>query len=198
MAIFLLLELLTSNNAGSINGHRRHRTPGQYGDNRCLLRIVSKQAPGHYVLKANNPDYEDLPADDSMHAPRPTQASYRPVRFSHRTVIHARGHTQPVRGGVQPRKQRTGKQLHSSVKSWFGGDKEKNISQSTKTETKAADTAAVKDSIVPAIDSTNLTQEKDSFQIAFDNRRNYNVFIGEEEISRRHSTTMFTKILRKT
>lgn len=70
------------------------------------------------------------------------------------------------------------------VKSWFGGDKEKNISQSTKTETKAADTVAVKDSIVPAIDSTKtITQEKDSFQIAFDNRRNYNVFIGEEEIS---------------
>ncbi len=64
---FLLLELLTSNNAGSISGHTvAIERQDEYGDNQYLLRVVRKQAPGHYVLKANNPDYEDLPADDSM------------------------------------------------------------------------------------------------------------------------------------
>ena len=28
--------------------------------------MVHKQGPGRYLLKANNPDYEDLPADNSM------------------------------------------------------------------------------------------------------------------------------------
>jgi hypothetical protein len=64
---FLLLELLTSNNAGSISGQTvAIERQDEYGDNQYLLRVVSKHAPGHYVLKANNPDYEDLPADDSM------------------------------------------------------------------------------------------------------------------------------------
>ncbi len=64
---FLLLELLTSNNAGSISGQTvAIERQDEYGDNQYLLRVVSKQTPGHYILKANNPDYEDLPADDSM------------------------------------------------------------------------------------------------------------------------------------
>ncbi len=64
---FLLLELLTSSNAGSISGHTvAIERQDDYGDNQYLLRVVTKQKPGHYILKANNPDYEDLPADDTM------------------------------------------------------------------------------------------------------------------------------------
>lgn len=64
---FLLLELFTANNAGSISGHTvAIERQDEYGDNQYLLRVISKQAPGRYILKANNPDYEDLPADDSM------------------------------------------------------------------------------------------------------------------------------------
>ncbi len=64
---FLLLEMLTTNNAGSISGHivaieRQDET----GDNQYLLRVVSKVGQGRYILKANNPDFADLPADESM------------------------------------------------------------------------------------------------------------------------------------
>ena len=64
---FLLLELLTANNAGSISGHTvAIERQDEYGDDQYLLRVVVKQGPGRYLLKANNPEYEDLPADDSM------------------------------------------------------------------------------------------------------------------------------------
>lgn len=64
---FLLLELLTANNAGSISGHTvAIERQDEYGDNQYLLRVVNKVGPGRYILKANNPDFEDLPADDSM------------------------------------------------------------------------------------------------------------------------------------
>jgi superfamily II DNA or RNA helicase/HKD family nuclease/SOS-response transcriptional repressor LexA len=64
---FLLLEMLTANNAGSISGHivAIERQDGS-GDNQYLLRVVSKHGPGRYILKANNPNYADLPADESM------------------------------------------------------------------------------------------------------------------------------------
>lgn len=63
----LLLELLTSSNAGSISGHivaieRQDET----GDNQYLLRAVNKNRDGSYLLKANNPDYSDLTADENM------------------------------------------------------------------------------------------------------------------------------------
>lgn len=65
---YLLLELLGSSNAGSITGTvmaiERHDEAG--GDNQYLLRVVTKSKGGDYVLKANNPDYEDLPASDEM------------------------------------------------------------------------------------------------------------------------------------
>ncbi|MBC7664160.1 MAG: DUF3427 domain-containing protein [Caulobacter sp.] len=65
---YLLLELLASGNAGSITGTvmaiERHDDAG--GDNQYLLRVVTKTKTGAYVLKANNPDYEDLPANDEM------------------------------------------------------------------------------------------------------------------------------------
>jgi superfamily II DNA or RNA helicase/HKD family nuclease/SOS-response transcriptional repressor LexA len=64
---FLLLELLSANNAGSISGHIvAIERQDDYGDSQYLLRVVAKKGPGRYILKANNPDYEDLPADDTM------------------------------------------------------------------------------------------------------------------------------------
>ena len=63
----LLLELLTANNAGSISGQIvAIERQDESGDNQYLLRAVSKVGQGQYVLKANNPDYTDLPADESM------------------------------------------------------------------------------------------------------------------------------------
>jgi superfamily II DNA or RNA helicase/HKD family nuclease len=63
----LLLELLTANNAGSNNGHTvAIERQDEAGDNQYLLRVVTKLGPGRYILRANNPDYPDLTADDSM------------------------------------------------------------------------------------------------------------------------------------
>lgn len=60
---YLLLELVSPISAGSITGkimaiERQDET----GDNQYLLRVVTKSADGRYILKANNPDYADLPA----------------------------------------------------------------------------------------------------------------------------------------
>lgn len=63
----LLLELLTANNAGSNNGYTvAIERQDESGDNQYLLRVVSKIGPGQYILRANNPDYPDLAADESM------------------------------------------------------------------------------------------------------------------------------------
>jgi len=64
---YLLLELISTTRAGSITGNvvaieRQDET----GDNQYLLRVVTKTRDGHYVLKANNPAYEDMPATDEM------------------------------------------------------------------------------------------------------------------------------------
>jgi superfamily II DNA or RNA helicase/SAM-dependent methyltransferase len=66
-ADYLLLELVSPSNAGSITGtvmaiERQDET----GDNQYLLRVVTKGRAGGYVLKANNPAYEDMPATDEM------------------------------------------------------------------------------------------------------------------------------------
>lgn len=64
---YLLLELLTASNAGSINGHIvAIEKQDESGDNQYLLRAVKKTGPGQYLLKANNPDYPDMQSDDSM------------------------------------------------------------------------------------------------------------------------------------
>jgi superfamily II DNA or RNA helicase/HKD family nuclease/SOS-response transcriptional repressor LexA len=65
---YLLLELVGAANAGSITGTVMaiERQDELGGDNQYLLRTVTKQGEGRYVLKANNPDYEDLPATDDM------------------------------------------------------------------------------------------------------------------------------------
>lgn len=64
---YLLLELLGPTNAGSITGSvMAVERQDEYGDNQYLLRVVSKNAAGQYVLKAANPDYEDLIATEEM------------------------------------------------------------------------------------------------------------------------------------
>jgi superfamily II DNA or RNA helicase/SAM-dependent methyltransferase/SOS-response transcriptional repressor LexA len=65
---YLLLELLSPSKAGSITGTVMaiERQDEVGGDNQYLLRVVTKTREGRYVLKANNPDYEDLEATDDM------------------------------------------------------------------------------------------------------------------------------------
>lgn len=63
----LLLELITPQRAGSITGSvMAIERQDDSGDNQYLLRVVSKNAAGQYILKAQNPDYADLPATDDM------------------------------------------------------------------------------------------------------------------------------------
>ncbi|MCL4758401.1 MAG: S24 family peptidase, partial [Rhodocyclaceae bacterium] len=63
----LLLELISAAHAGSISGQTiAIERQDEAGDSQYLLRVVQKLGPGRYILKANNPDYADLPADDSM------------------------------------------------------------------------------------------------------------------------------------
>ncbi|MCZ4314062.1 DUF3427 domain-containing protein [Comamonadaceae bacterium G21597-S1] len=65
----LLLELISPARAGSITGSVvaiERQDDGGGGDNQYLLRVVTKNKAGQYVLKANNPAYEDLPAKDNM------------------------------------------------------------------------------------------------------------------------------------
>lgn len=63
---YLLLELVTPTSAGSITGQIMAVERQDAGDNQYLLRLVTKPSPGRYVLKATNPDYEDLEADEEM------------------------------------------------------------------------------------------------------------------------------------
>lgn len=64
---YLLLELMSPTRAGSITGNVvAIERQDESGDNQYLLRVVSKTRDGQYVLKANNPAYEDMPATDEM------------------------------------------------------------------------------------------------------------------------------------
>ena len=67
---YLLLELVSPTNAGSITGTVMaiERQDEVGGDNQYLLRVVIKTKDGIYTLKANNPAYEDLRATDEMRA----------------------------------------------------------------------------------------------------------------------------------
>ncbi|MGL0927068.1 S24 family peptidase, partial [Vibrio vulnificus] len=63
----LLLEFVTPISAGSITGNTMAiEIQDSSGENQYLLRVVQKDAQGRYWLKANNPDYELMPANDSM------------------------------------------------------------------------------------------------------------------------------------
>ncbi|MCL9779897.1 DEAD/DEAH box helicase family protein [Vibrio sp. S4M6] len=62
----LLLEAVTPTSAGSITGNTMAiEMQDESGDNQYLLRVVEKR-DGQYWLKARNPDYETIPANDSM------------------------------------------------------------------------------------------------------------------------------------
>jgi superfamily II DNA or RNA helicase/HKD family nuclease/SOS-response transcriptional repressor LexA len=63
---YLLLEQVTPNSAGSITGLIMAIERQDSGDNQYLLRLVTKPSPGRYILRATNPDYEDLEADEDM------------------------------------------------------------------------------------------------------------------------------------
>ncbi len=64
---YLLLELVSPTNAGSITGSvMAIERQDESGDNQYLLRAVTKAADGTHVLKANNPDYSDMVATDEM------------------------------------------------------------------------------------------------------------------------------------
>ncbi|MBA5686119.1 DUF3427 domain-containing protein [Rugamonas apoptosis] len=65
---YLLLEFITPTRAGAITGAvmaiERQDETGE--GNQYLLRTVVKSPEGGYILRANNPDYEDLPATEDM------------------------------------------------------------------------------------------------------------------------------------
>ena len=64
---YLLLERITPESAGSITGLTmaiERQDAG--GDSQYLLRMVTKPSSGRYVLKATNPDYEELEANEEM------------------------------------------------------------------------------------------------------------------------------------
>jgi SOS-response transcriptional repressor LexA len=64
---YLLLELVSPGNAGSITGSiMAIERQDQTGEDQYLLRVVTKQSDGSYVLVANNPDYEDIHVTPEM------------------------------------------------------------------------------------------------------------------------------------
>ena len=64
---YLLLEQITPNNAGSIsNSTVAIERQDSAGDNQYLLRKVLKEADGSYTLRAANPDYDDIEANEDM------------------------------------------------------------------------------------------------------------------------------------
>ncbi|MEF8727895.1 MAG: DUF3427 domain-containing protein [Accumulibacter sp.] len=79
---YVLLELVTPSSAGSITGNVMAIERQDFsGDNQYLLRVVKKVAGGAYMLKANNPDYEDLPATDEMRTLARLKAVVDPLDF---------------------------------------------------------------------------------------------------------------------
>ena len=81
---YLLLELVSPTNAGSITGTVMaiERQDESGGDNQYLLRVVTKGRDGRYILKANNPAYEDLPANDDMRTLARLRAIVDPLDLS--------------------------------------------------------------------------------------------------------------------
>jgi hypothetical protein len=80
---YLLLELMTPTRAGSITGSvLAIERQDEAGDSQYLLRVVVKQPDGSYLLKASNPDYADMPADDSMRTLARFKSIVDPLEFS--------------------------------------------------------------------------------------------------------------------
>ena len=64
---YLLLELVDPSKAGSITGSvMAIERQDSSGDDQYVLRLITKQPDGRYVLKAANPDYPDFEANDAM------------------------------------------------------------------------------------------------------------------------------------
>lgn len=77
---YLLLELLSPSRAGSITGAvMAIERQDESGDNQYLLRVVTKGRDGQYVLKANNPEYEDMLATDEMRTLARLRAVINPI-----------------------------------------------------------------------------------------------------------------------
>ncbi len=80
---YLLLELISPSRAGSITGSIiAIERQDESGDNQYLLRVVAKKPDGSYLLKANNPAYADLPANESMRTLARFKAIVDPLKFS--------------------------------------------------------------------------------------------------------------------
>ncbi len=79
---FLLFELVSAVNAGSITGSVvAVERQNESGENQYLLRVVTKSPDGEYVLKANNPDYPDLPAENDMRTLARLKAVINPLEM---------------------------------------------------------------------------------------------------------------------
>jgi superfamily II DNA or RNA helicase/HKD family nuclease len=64
---YLLLERVSPSRAGSITGSvMAIERQDESGDSQYLLRVVTKNASGQYVLQAQNPAFADMPTTDDM------------------------------------------------------------------------------------------------------------------------------------
>jgi superfamily II DNA or RNA helicase/SAM-dependent methyltransferase len=80
---YLLLELMSPTRAGSITGNVMViEQQDDAGDYQYLLRVVAKTPEGGYMLKANNPDYANMLATDSMRTLARFKAIVDPLEFA--------------------------------------------------------------------------------------------------------------------
>jgi hypothetical protein len=80
---YLLLEHVSSGSAGSITGQiMAIERQDDSGDSQYLLRVVTKTSDGRYILKANNPEYRDLPASDEMKTLARLKAVINPLEMA--------------------------------------------------------------------------------------------------------------------
>lgn len=80
---YLLLERITSNNAGSNNGKIvAIERQDQSGDDQYLLRRVHKNKQGQYELVAQNPDYSNIIATDDMRTLARLKATIKPIELA--------------------------------------------------------------------------------------------------------------------
>ncbi|MCA1792036.1 MAG: S24 family peptidase, partial [Thioalkalivibrio sp.] len=80
---YLLLELVSPQSAGSITGTvMAIERQDEAGDNQYLLRVVTKTPGGRYILKANNPAFEDLEATESMRTVARLRAVLDPLELA--------------------------------------------------------------------------------------------------------------------
>jgi len=80
---FLLLERITSESAGSISNQIiAVERQDQSGDDQYVLRKVIKSPTGEYILRANNPDYDDFVANESMRTLARYKSTIDPLAFA--------------------------------------------------------------------------------------------------------------------